>query len=60
MLGTNENKRMFRQNISSKFFPKSNINKPVKRIEQLKNKQVEVVKLFPPILARLSKETLEK
>ena len=60
VLGTNKNKRMFRQNILSKFFPKSNINKPIKRVEQLKNKQVEVVKLPPLILARLSKETLEK
>jgi len=51
---------MFRQNISSKFSPKSNVNKPVKRAEQLKYKQVKAIKLLPPILTRLSKEILER
>jgi len=51
---------MFRQNISSKFSLKSNINKSVKRVEPSKDKQVEVVKLPSPILARLSKEILKK
>ena len=36
ILEINENNRMFRQNISWKFSPKSNVNKPVKRVEQLK------------------------
>jgi len=51
---------MFRQNISSKFSPKSNVNKPVKRVEQSKDKQVKVVKLLSSILTRLSKEILER
>jgi len=60
ILETNENNRIFRQNILFKFSSKSNVNKPIKRVEQLKNKQVEVVKLPSPILARLFKEILEK
>jgi len=60
MLEIDENNKMFRQNISSKLSPKSNVNKPVKRIEQSKDKQVKVVKLLSLILTRLSKEILER
>lgn len=50
----------FRQNVLSKFSPKVKINKSIKRTEQLKDKEVEVVKLSSLILARLFKEILEK
>jgi len=51
---------MFRQNVLSKFSPKVKVNKPIKRIEQSKDKQVEVVELPPSISVRPSKEILEK
>jgi len=51
---------MFRQNIIAKFTPKSIVNKPVKTVELLKDKQVEVVRLLFLIPARLSKKILEK
>lgn len=57
---TDENNRIFRSNMLAKFTSKSNINKPIKRVEPSKNKQVEVVKLPPLILARPLKEILEK
>jgi len=51
---------MFRQNVLSKFSLKVKVNKPIKRIEQSKDKQVEVVELPPSISVRPSKEILEK
>ena len=51
---------MFRQNVLSKFSPKVKVNKSIKRTEQLKNKEVKVVKFPSPILARLFKKILEK
>ena len=59
-LTINENNRTIRQNIVSKFSPKINSIKSIKRAEQSKEKQVKVVKIPPPILARLPKEVLEK
>ena len=51
---------MFRQNILSKLTSKSNINKPVKRVQLSKDKQAEVIKLSPLILTRPPKKVLEK
>jgi len=59
-LTINENNRTIRQNIVSRFSPKINSIKSIKRAEQSKEKQVKVVKIPPPILARLPKEVLEK
>ena len=60
-LKTDNCNRTFRQNVASKFTPKTTNNKPNKRVDlTIKEKQVEVVKIPPPILPRLSKETLEK
>ena len=59
-LKTDNCNRTFRQNVASKFTPKTTNNKPNKRVDStIKEKQVEVVKI-PPIPPRLSKETLEK
>lgn len=44
----------------AKFTSKSNINKSIKNVEPSKNKQAEVVKLHPLILARPSTKILEK
>lgn len=67
MLKTNNNNRMFRQNVVSNFISKTNtkvndnINKSNKKNNSTnKEKQVEVVKIPPPIPPRPSKETLEK
>jgi len=60
ILTTNKNNRMIRQNIVFKISFKINGIKSIKRAEQLKDKQVEVVKLPPPILARPPNEVLEK
>ena len=67
MLKTNNNNRMFRQNVVSNFISKTNtkvndnINKSNKRNNSTnKEKQVEVVKIPPLIPPRPSKETLEK
>ena len=60
ILITNENNRIFRQNVASKFSPELNCIKPIKRAKQLKDKQVEVVKISPLIPARPSKKVLEK
>jgi len=58
-LTTNNNNRMFRQNISSKFTSKVKDNSLVKRTTQSKDIQIEVVKLSPSIPARLSKKILK-
>ena len=50
----------FRQEVLSKFTPKNNRVKPTSNSQKLKEKQAEIVKLPPPILARLLKEVLEK
>ena len=51
---------MFRQNVLAKFTSKSNVSKLVKKGKQSKDKQVEIIKLPSPILARLPKKILEK
>jgi len=58
-LTTNNNNRMVRQNISSKFTSKVKDNSLVKRTTQSKDIQIEVVKLSPSIPARLSKKILK-
>lgn len=53
--------RTFRQNIASKFTPKTTNNKPNKRVDlNNKEKQAEIVRIPPSILPRPFKETLEK
>lgn len=52
--------RIFKQNMLSKFTPKSNINKLVKKAESSKDKQAEVIKLLLSILTRPSKKVLQK
>ena len=59
-LTTNKNNKMIRQNIVSKISPKINSIKSIKRAEQSKDRQVEVVKIPSLILARPPKEVLEK
>lgn len=46
--------------MASKFAPKIKNNKPIKRTKKSKDKQVEIIRLLPPILARLTKKILEK
>lgn len=60
VLEIDKNNMTFKQSIFFKFTPKIKVNKPVKWVEQLKDKQVKIVKLPPPILARLLKKILEK
>ena len=61
MLKANNNNRIFRQTIISKFTLKTTSNKPNKRGElNIKYKQAEVIKIPSPILPRPFKETLEK
>jgi len=61
LLKANNNNRIFRQNIASKFIQKTTSNKPSKGGKSnIKDKQVEVIKIPPLILPRPSKETLEK
>ena len=60
-LKTNDCNRIFRQNFALKFIPKTTNNKPNKRVDiTIKEKKVEIIKIPPPILSRLSKEILEK
>jgi len=59
-LTTNKNNRTIKQNVVFKYSLKINSIKPIKRTKQSKDKQIEVVKLSPPILARLFKKVLEK
>ena len=60
ILTTNENNKTIKQNIVFKLSRKINNINPIKRTEQLKNKQVEVVKLSSPIPTKLLKKVLEK
>ena len=52
MLYANDKKSSFRQEVSSKFIPRSKNLKLVTSVEKSKDKSVEITKLLPPITVR--------
>lgn len=60
LLEMDEDNKTLRQNVSIKFTPKVKVTKPVRRSEQSKDKQLEIVRPPPSILVRPLKEVLKK